>query len=408
MKQEDVEIEIPKPRWAGPPSTIIGDPPGFHTDAERSARIRLVLKQREDLEGVAGLGRVLAHISLLKQVNDGGRSQRAREHRQRARAWQLLQLQGERAVRSKPLTEDELYLDEARPDEVCYPPIMNTCGICLNVKSHPVRLSCGHSTCYVCVRILLETQWGCPQCSKNITRKPEPDFEEAAAIERKCGAWDMSRVEYNWDGLRFPRTERDSLPMADFNTKFIGLNAKDRPQMRDRGERNVNMALLAACRSPSANAETDPNRTTASPVHQCCVLNASESVSSSSACALVPAVPNTWTPEAQAAWEARWKDLGAMFLQERTEGLTECNDEDSAVDDGDIEKARQWDMMVTQLVDAMPAADRREWLQEQRLQEEWTSRLVDAPAADRREWLQEEWTSRQAWSDSNARQYIDC
>jgi hypothetical protein len=39
--------------------------------------------------------------------------------------------------------------------------------------------------------------------------------------------------------------------------------------------------------------------------------------------ALVPAVPNTWTPEAQAAWEARWKDLGAMFLQERTEGLTE-------------------------------------------------------------------------------------
>jgi hypothetical protein len=84
------------------------------------------------------------------------------------------------------------------------------------------------------------------------------------------------------------------------------------------------------------------------------------------------------------------------------------NDEDSAVDDGDIEKARQWDMMVTRLVDAMPAADRREWLQEQRLQEEWTSRLVDAPAADRREWLQEEWTSRQAWSDSNARQYIDC
>jgi hypothetical protein len=85
------------------------------------------------------------------------------------------------------------------------------------------------------------------------------------------------------------------------------------------------------------------------------------------------------------------------------------NDEDSAVDDSDIEKVRQWDMMVTRSVDAMPAADRHEWLQEQQLQEEWTSQLVDTmPVADRREWLQEEWTSWQAWSDSNAHQYIDC
>jgi hypothetical protein len=42
---------------------------------------------------------------------------------------------------------------------------------------------------------------------------------------------------------------------------------------------------------------------------------------------------------------------------------------DSAVDEGEIDKARQWDKMVIQLVDAMPVADRREWLREQLLQE---------------------------------------
>jgi hypothetical protein len=40
---------------------------------------------------------------------------------------------------------------------------------------------------------------------KKITKPPVPDLEQVAAIARECGtAWDKSRVEYNWDGLRFP------------------------------------------------------------------------------------------------------------------------------------------------------------------------------------------------------------
>ncbi|KAJ7841506.1 hypothetical protein B0H14DRAFT_2586897 [Mycena olivaceomarginata] len=47
---------------------------------------------------------------------------------------------------------------------------------------------------------------GLPGMPKKITKPPVPDLEQAAAIAWECGtAWDKSRVEYNWDGLRFPR-----------------------------------------------------------------------------------------------------------------------------------------------------------------------------------------------------------
>lgn len=123
----------------GPPSTIIQDRPGFHTDAERRAHIHLVLQQRADLERIAGYDRMIAHISLLNQVNDRGKLQRAREHAQRVKSWQLCDRRGKREVPHKPLTEDDLYLDEVRPEEVSFPRILHTCGICLNAKSHPVR-----------------------------------------------------------------------------------------------------------------------------------------------------------------------------------------------------------------------------------------------------------------------------
>ncbi|KAJ7683937.1 hypothetical protein B0H14DRAFT_2654576 [Mycena olivaceomarginata] len=119
----------------------------------------------------------------------------------------MKRLWGRRVVRCKPLTEDDLYLDEAHPDEVSFPNIFHTCGVCLNInrKSHPVSLSCEDSACYVCIRIWLETEWGCPQCGKKITKPPVPDLEQATAIVQECGdAWDKSRADYNWDGLRFP------------------------------------------------------------------------------------------------------------------------------------------------------------------------------------------------------------
>lgn len=115
---------------------------------------------------------MIAQIGLLDQLNDGGRSQRAREYARRMQEYKdrtrrenrdarnraeyenwlrthprppvptLLRLvyrSGKRDVREKPLTETDLYLDDARPDEVSYPHLMHTCFLCLNAKSHPVR-----------------------------------------------------------------------------------------------------------------------------------------------------------------------------------------------------------------------------------------------------------------------------
>jgi hypothetical protein len=58
------------------------------------------------------------------------------------------------------------------------------------------------------------------------------------------------------------------------------------------------------------------------------------------------------------------------------------------VDEADIQKARQWDKMMSQLVDIMPVADRREWLREQRLQEEARN--------------------QETWADLNSHRYVDC
>jgi hypothetical protein len=70
------------------------------------------------------------------------------------------------------------------------------------------RLSCGHSACFVCVRLLLETQWGCDECGQVVTRRPQLDVEEVATIERAYPGWDQSKIAFGWEGLSFPAARR--------------------------------------------------------------------------------------------------------------------------------------------------------------------------------------------------------
>ncbi|KAJ7940114.1 hypothetical protein B0H13DRAFT_2300188 [Mycena leptocephala] len=116
-------------------------------------------------------------------------------------------IRGYRAPRDNVLTEDDLYLDDARPTNVVLPLLRHPCTICLNAKSHPVKLVCEHSTCYVCIRVSLETQWACPECGSDITRKPVPHGVEEAEIGVANVGWDNSRVNYDWQGLVFPRRQ---------------------------------------------------------------------------------------------------------------------------------------------------------------------------------------------------------
>ncbi|KAJ7222222.1 hypothetical protein GGX14DRAFT_558313 [Mycena pura] len=104
------------------------------------------------------------------------------------------------------LKEEDLYLTDALPPLVAYLPIKDTCTLCLGLKSHPVTYACGHSHCYVCIRLWLNSDWCCPECKTKMYRAPTRATEIEADIAARYPAWkDESEVDYSWDGLRFPR-----------------------------------------------------------------------------------------------------------------------------------------------------------------------------------------------------------
>ncbi|KAJ7446063.1 hypothetical protein FB451DRAFT_1412425 [Mycena latifolia] len=117
---------------------------------------------------------------------------------------------GKRDEREDPLSKEDLYETAARP-----PPLsglgvkdFHKCEICFSVKSHPVSYECGHSDCYVCIRLLLEQQWTCPclDCQKVMNRPPSRQFAEEASIAHDYPQWvDRSRVAFTCDRLVFPR-----------------------------------------------------------------------------------------------------------------------------------------------------------------------------------------------------------
>jgi hypothetical protein len=68
-----------------------------------------------------------------------------------------------------------------------------------------LRYTCGHSHCFVCIRIWLETRWTCPECVQVMDRAPFRHYAEEAGIAREYPEWhDMSIVGYSFDDLIFP------------------------------------------------------------------------------------------------------------------------------------------------------------------------------------------------------------
>ncbi|KAJ7715974.1 hypothetical protein B0H16DRAFT_1741595 [Mycena metata] len=112
--------------------------------------------------------------------------------------------QGRRVVREAPLDHDDLYIGQARPPQLDPAYEEQTCVICMGLKSHPVSYICGHGHCYVCIRLWLEHDWGCPECRITMTVPPFRVFTEDKIIARMHGAWDLSTVDYSWEGLEFP------------------------------------------------------------------------------------------------------------------------------------------------------------------------------------------------------------
>ncbi|KAJ7666198.1 hypothetical protein DFH06DRAFT_1323328 [Mycena polygramma] len=116
---------------------------------------------------------------------------------------------GTRAEREEPLTHDNLYLDDARPPPLePGPDPAHSCGICLGVNSHPARTRCGHTYCFICLRMALERDWRCPECRQTIHKAPVPDVNMAQLIAVHYPRWvDASRVTFTFDGLLFPQKQ---------------------------------------------------------------------------------------------------------------------------------------------------------------------------------------------------------
>ncbi|KAJ6547928.1 hypothetical protein DFH09DRAFT_1087397 [Mycena vulgaris] len=112
---------------------------------------------------------------------------------------------GWRTLRLEPLTHRDLWLGGHGPREQLANPDKDhhKCGICHAVKSHPVFYLCGHSHCYVCIRLWLEREWTCPHCVTTMERAPFRHYGEEAAIAAEYPDWnDESHVDYSVDGCR--------------------------------------------------------------------------------------------------------------------------------------------------------------------------------------------------------------
>jgi hypothetical protein len=71
----------------------------------------------------------------------------------------------------------------------------------------PRRNKCGHSYCYVCIRLRLEVEWTCPHpnCNRTIRQAPKINDAEAETVAVDYPARvDKSQVSYSWEGLSFP------------------------------------------------------------------------------------------------------------------------------------------------------------------------------------------------------------
>ncbi|KAJ7720606.1 hypothetical protein B0H14DRAFT_3520903 [Mycena olivaceomarginata] len=111
---------------------------------------------------------------------------------------------GVRTRRVYTLNANDLYEGATRPDVLTTEHIHQQCGICMHVKSHPVSYRCGHSNCYVCIRLWLERDWRCPECFTVMCESPFHHYPEEQTLKESFPTWDQSKVKYSWAGLCFP------------------------------------------------------------------------------------------------------------------------------------------------------------------------------------------------------------
>ncbi|KAK7008033.1 hypothetical protein R3P38DRAFT_3027088 [Favolaschia claudopus] len=86
------------------------------------------------------------------------------------------------------------------------------CGICLELKTHPVVIgTCGHSFCAVCLRLSIAAiGFACPLCKTVIKNDPKRSTDMTAMIDHVFPTTQFPisyDVDWNalWHGIRFPK-----------------------------------------------------------------------------------------------------------------------------------------------------------------------------------------------------------
>ncbi|KAJ7629779.1 hypothetical protein DFH06DRAFT_1338205 [Mycena polygramma] len=202
-------------------------PPASHSHGPRGRPIRgpmlaleaSLLEMRNARASGSG-GRARAHVHFNDE-NAGSTRAGRRDQARRGPAGRPLSTaymlgRGSRYPRSVPLKQESLWKDGTGPPTQYANREHHKCGICHLVKSHPVSYECGHGHCYSCIRMWLEISWKCPECMTTMHRAPFRVFSEEAWIADTYPNWnDTSAVDYNWDGLTFPKKPES----------FVGDNA---------------------------------------------------------------------------------------------------------------------------------------------------------------------------------------
>ncbi|KAJ7926724.1 hypothetical protein B0H13DRAFT_2313221 [Mycena leptocephala] len=112
---------------------------------------------------------------------------------------------GWRLPRTRALTHRDLWRGGLGPPDQQPTLPHQKCNICHFAKSHPVSYLCGHSHCYVCIRLWLERKWTCPDCVTPICYAPFRHYAKEAALSSAFPNWnDVSVVDYSFNGLIFP------------------------------------------------------------------------------------------------------------------------------------------------------------------------------------------------------------
>lgn len=75
---------------------------------------------------------------------------------------------------------------------------------------------CGHSHCYVCIRLWLERDFSCPTCKARMHHPPFRHWGEEQALLSDYPLYnDRSEVTYSFAGLIFPRESRTPIVLPE-------------------------------------------------------------------------------------------------------------------------------------------------------------------------------------------------